>query len=99
MREHGRAAPGRCAARAAAGRCGRRAARLLHLPDDAFETAYASFCRQTYARTELLVFETGGDPSPRAAKTCTSLYTGTYDVGERELAEIVGLVGELFDAS
>ena len=30
----------------------------------AFETAYASFCRQTYARTELLVFETGGDPSP-----------------------------------
>lgn len=35
----------------------------------------------------------------RAAKTCTSLYTGTYDVGERELAEIVGLVGELLDGS
>ena len=33
----------------------------------------------------------------RAAKTCTGLYTGTYDVGERELAEIVGLVGELLD--
>ena len=65
----------------------------------AFETAYASFCRQTYARTELLVFETGGDPSPRAAKTCTSLSTGTYDVGERELAEIVGLGGERLDGS
>ena len=35
----------------------------------------------------------------RAVPERTSLYTGTYDVGERELAEIVGLVGELLDGS